>query len=57
LEKALPGLQEVLKLMKEGSVWQIVLPPVRAPGVRGEAMENAGVLIYELELVSVQPGE
>ena len=57
LGKALPGLQEVLKLMKEGSVWQIVLPPGPALGARGEALENAGVLIYELELVSVQSGE
>ncbi len=56
LAKALPGLQEVLPLMKEGSVWQIVLPPGRALGARGEALENAGVLIYEMELVSVQPG-
>ena len=27
MEKALPGLQEVLQLMKEGSVWQIIVPP------------------------------
>jgi FKBP-type peptidyl-prolyl cis-trans isomerase FklB len=57
LEKALPGLQEVLQLMKEGSICQIILPPGRAPGGRGEGLQNAGVLIYELELVSVQPGE
>jgi FKBP-type peptidyl-prolyl cis-trans isomerase len=56
LEKALPGLQEVLQLMKEGSVWQIVLPPGPALGTRGEALERAGVLVYELELVSVQDG-
>jgi hypothetical protein len=42
--------------MKEGSICQIILPPGRALGGRGEALENAGVLIYELELVSVQPG-
>ena len=57
LEKALPGLQEVLQLMKEGSICQIILPPRRAAGARGETLENAGVLIYVLELVSVQPGE
>jgi FKBP-type peptidyl-prolyl cis-trans isomerase FklB len=56
LEKALPGLQEVLQLMKEGSICRIILPPGRAPAGRGEALENAGVLIYEMELVSVQPG-
>jgi FKBP-type peptidyl-prolyl cis-trans isomerase FklB len=57
LAKALPGLQEVLQLMKEGSVWQIVLPPGPALGSRGEALERAGVLLYELELVSVQAGK
>ena len=57
MEKALPGLQEVLLLMKEGSVWQIIVPPRRAVGARGETLEKAGVLIYEMELVSVQPGE
>jgi FKBP-type peptidyl-prolyl cis-trans isomerase FklB len=56
LKKALPGLQETLQMMKEGSVWQIVLPPGPALGVRGEAMERAGVFVYELELISVQPG-
>lgn len=57
LMKALPGLQEVLQLMKEGSVWHIVLPSGPALGGRGEALVNAGVLVYELELVSVQPGD
>ncbi len=57
LKKALPGLKEVLLLMKEGAVWQVVLPPGPALGSRGEALENAGVLVYELELVSVQPGK
>ncbi len=56
LQKALPGLQKVLPLMAEGALWQIVLPPGPALGTRGEALENAGVLIYELELVSVEPG-
>lgn len=57
LNKALPGLQEALQLMKEGSIWQIVLPPGPALGVQGEAMENMGVLVYELELMSVLPGQ
>lgn len=56
LKMALPGLQQVLPLMKEGSVWQIILPPGPALGSRGEALEGAGVLVYELELVSVQQG-
>jgi FKBP-type peptidyl-prolyl cis-trans isomerase FklB len=57
MKKALPGLQEALQLMKEGSVWQIVIPPERATlGAQGEALERAGVLVYQLELVSIQPG-
>jgi FKBP-type peptidyl-prolyl cis-trans isomerase FklB len=55
LRKALPGLQEALSLMKEGAVWQVVLPPGPALGTQGEALESAGVLVYELELISVQP--
>jgi len=57
IKKALPGLQEALQLMKEGSTWQIVLPPGPALGTQGEAMENMGVLVYELELISVQSGK
>lgn len=53
LKKALPGLQEVLQLMKEGSVWQVVLPPQRAEGGKGETLEHVGVLVYTLELVAV----
>lgn len=56
LKKTLPGLREALLLMKEGAIWQVVLPPGPRMGSRGEALESAGVLIYELELVSVQPG-
>lgn len=57
LAQALPGLQEVLLLMKEGSRWEIILPPGPAAGSKGEALEAAGVLIYDLELVSVQAGK
>ena len=57
LKKAIPGLKEVLLLMREGAVWQVVLPPGPALGSRGEALEGTGVLVYELELVSVQPGK
>ncbi|NJC89055.1 MAG: peptidylprolyl isomerase [Desulfuromonas sp.] len=55
LNQVLPGLQEVLPLMGEGATWQIVLPPGPAMGPKGEALENAGVLVYDLELISVQP--
>lgn len=57
LKKALPGLQEVLQLMKEGAVYQIVLPPGSAAGKRAEAIENMPVLVYELELLKVNPSK
>ncbi|MDA8126474.1 MAG: peptidylprolyl isomerase [Deltaproteobacteria bacterium] len=57
LKKTLPGLREALLLMKEGAIWQVVLPPGPRIGSRGEALESAGVLVYELELLSVQAGQ
>lgn len=57
LQKTLPGLREVLQLMKEGSVWQVILPPGRTTmGSPGEALERGSVLVYQLELMSVEPG-
>ena len=52
--KAIPALQEALQLMAEGAKWQIVIPPDAAPGDR-DPLDDAGVIIYDLELVSVQP--
>ena len=57
LAKALPGLQEVLLLMQEGARWEVILPPGPPAGSKGEALESAGVLIYDLELISVQAGK
>ncbi|GFE58599.1 FKBP-type peptidyl-prolyl cis-trans isomerase N-terminal domain-containing protein [Geobacter sp. AOG1] len=54
LAKALPALQEVLPLMPEGSKWQIVIPPGTASGAR-DTMDEQGVVIYELELLSAIP--
>lgn len=54
IKKAIPGLQEVLPLMPEGSKWQIVLPSTSTGG--REPLEDAGALIYEMELISVIPG-
>lgn len=52
--KAIPGLQEILPLMAEGAKWEVVLPTARAAGGR-EPLDDMGVIIYELELVSVLP--
>lgn len=55
LTKAIPGLQEVLQLMAEGAKWQIVLPS-SATGGR-EPLDDMGVMIYEMELLSVLPAK
>jgi len=55
LSKAMPGLQDVLLLMNEGSKLQVVLPPT-ATGAR-DAMDDAGVLIYDMELISIIPAK
>jgi len=52
LEKAMPGLQEVLQLMAEGARWQIILPAAATGG--HELLDDKGVLIYEMELLSVK---
>jgi FKBP-type peptidyl-prolyl cis-trans isomerase FklB len=52
--KAIPGLQEVLLLMAEGAKWQIVLPAATASGGR-DPLDDMGVMIYELELLSISP--
>lgn len=54
VSSAIPGLQEVLPLMAEGSRWEIVLPTAAASGGR-EPLDDMGVIVYELELVSVTP--
>jgi FKBP-type peptidyl-prolyl cis-trans isomerase FklB len=50
--KLVPGLQEVLQMMPEGSKWQIVLPTGTAAGGR-DPLDDTGALIYEMELLSV----
>jgi FKBP-type peptidyl-prolyl cis-trans isomerase FklB len=53
--KAIPALQEVLPLMTEGAKWQVVIPPTAQKGSRDrDPLDDMGVLIYELELISVK---
>jgi FKBP-type peptidyl-prolyl cis-trans isomerase FklB len=54
LSKTIPGLREVLLLMEEGAKWQVVIPTGTAAGGK-EPMDDMGVLIYDLELLSVLP--
>lgn len=53
--KAIPALQEVMPLMEEKAKWQIVIPPSAQTGSReSDPLDDMGVLIYELELLSVK---
>jgi FKBP-type peptidyl-prolyl cis-trans isomerase FklB len=55
LQKAMPGLQEVLQLMPEGAKWEIILPTAATGG--HELLDDKGVLIYEMELISVKTAQ
>jgi FKBP-type peptidyl-prolyl cis-trans isomerase FklB len=55
LDKVIPGWQEALPLMKEGSKWQLFIPSDLAFGERGPLADRA--VIYEIELIAVNPGE
>jgi FKBP-type peptidyl-prolyl cis-trans isomerase FklB len=49
------GLTEALQLMREGARWQLFLPADLAFGTRGPLADRT--VIYEIELVSIEPGE
>jgi FKBP-type peptidyl-prolyl cis-trans isomerase FklB len=48
------GMSEALQLMREGDTWRLFVPADLAYGERGPLADRA--LIFEVELVSVQPG-
>jgi len=50
----IPGMSEALQLMREGDTWRLFVPADLAYGERGPLADRA--LIFEVELVSVQPG-
>jgi FKBP-type peptidyl-prolyl cis-trans isomerase len=50
----IPGWTEALQLMKEGSKFQLAIPPALAYGDRG-ALANQ-VLLFDVELIKVEPG-
>jgi FKBP-type peptidyl-prolyl cis-trans isomerase FklB len=52
----IPGLREALKLMPEGSKWELFIPSQLAYGTRGAGIEIGPneTLVFELELVAVK---
>jgi FKBP-type peptidyl-prolyl cis-trans isomerase FklB len=49
------GLTEALQLMREGARWQLFIPADLAYGRRGPLADRT--VIYEIELLSIEPGE
>jgi FKBP-type peptidyl-prolyl cis-trans isomerase FklB len=54
-EIVVPGLKEALLLMREGDRWRVVIPPAMGFGRAGNNMLRRRDLIYEIQLVSVEP--
>ncbi len=56
-EIIVPGLKEALLLMQEGARWRVVIPPHMGFGASGKKLLRKRDLIYEIELVAVEPSE
>lgn len=52
---AVPGLREALLLMNEGAKWRVVIPPSMGFRASGNNMLRRRDLIYEIELVAIEP--
>ena len=55
LTKVIAGWQKVISHMKEGDVWEVVLPPSQAYGANGRApaVGPNQTLIFKIELISI----
>jgi FKBP-type peptidyl-prolyl cis-trans isomerase FklB len=56
-EIVVPGLREAVLKMREGDEWRIVIPPLMGFGRTGNNMLRKRDLIYEVELLSVEPAQ
>jgi FKBP-type peptidyl-prolyl cis-trans isomerase FklB len=56
MDKVIRGWAEALLLMKEGSKWQLFIPPDLGFGERGAGrnIPPNSTLIFELELISIK---
>lgn len=52
-----PGLREALLAMREGDKWHVVIPPRLGFGAVGNNMLRKRDLIYDIELVAVEPSD
>ncbi|GAB4351334.1 MAG: macrophage infectivity potentiator Mip [Immundisolibacter sp.] len=59
VNQIIPGWQEALTLMPEGSKWEVVLPPELAYGAEGagRAIGPNQTLVFEIELLGIEPGK
>lgn len=56
-EIVVPGLREALLLMQEGDRWRVVIPPSMGFARSGNNLLRKRDLIYEIELVRVEPAD
>lgn len=57
VKRVIPGWTEALQLMKEGSKWQLFIPPELGYGERGQGgIPPNSALIFEVELLSLVDG-
>ena len=56
LNSIIPGWQEILQLMSEGSRWEVVIPPALAYGSTGAGgmIGPEETLIFEIELIEIK---
>jgi len=55
IDKALPGMQEALPMMKTGSKWKIFMPSEIAFGTEEvDGLPSGSPVVCEMELVSVE---